>query len=251
MTVSIRKTVLILSAVTSVLVIAGWSTQYYAWCYLPEEFLREDCQGLIRLFYLSRGGNLPAWFQSTSLLLCAVLFGLIGKTKKDSPYDTQSHNAHWKALAWVFLFLSLDEAAALHSGAGNRFSRMFNISGFFLSSYSWVLAAGIFFGGFLLWSRKFARQLPKKFRSNMFYAATTYLTGAVGWEMASLWYEQSFGRQNLMYMTFTVWEELFECIGIIMFVHALLTFLKYELEASRRNSNDPTRLHPLMLFIDD
>jgi len=221
MGISIKTTISILSWTAFLLVVAGWATQYYAWLYVPDEFMREDCHGLIRLFSLNRGGNLPSWFQSTLLLACSLLLYFI--YKKESVKDSK---VRWRVLWPVFLFLSIDEAAAIHAGITDRFFRLMNAAGVLSGSRSWVVVWGILVGLLGLWLWKLLAKLPTKTRTEFLVAGTLFLSGALGWEMVLGWYEHVGGIRNLTYMTGTTIEELLECAGVIVFLHALLSYLR-------------------------
>ena len=221
MSLSIRAITTTLSWIAFVLVVAGWATQYYAWLYVPDEFMREDCHGVIRLFSLNRGGNLPSWFQSTLLLACSFLLRFIynGDTSKES-------KTRWGVLSLVFLFLSLDEAAAIHAGITDRLFRVLNAAGVLSGSRSWVFVWGILVALFGGWLWKLLGSLPRKTLHEFLIAGTLFLSGALGWELVLGWYEHVGGIRSLTYMTGTTIEELLECAGVILFLHALLSYLR-------------------------
>lgn len=67
-------------------------------------FLNHDVVlGLIRLFDLTGEGNIPTWYSSFILLLCALFLAIIGHAKKGH-HDLYAR--HWQVLALIFLYLA-------------------------------------------------------------------------------------------------------------------------------------------------
>ncbi len=231
MSLSIRKSLHLLFAAIAILIFAGWLTQLYAFLNSTEEFQTKDCHGFIRLFYLDGEANVPAWFQSTTLLTCSFLLALIWHRMK-----AWGATRHWQIMALIFLLLSLDEAACLHEGIGSLLSGVVHTSGVF--TYAWVIPGGVFALVFFLSSWNFLQQLPKITRWQFILAGLLYVSGTLGWEMLGGWYDSMQGSRNLTYMTLTTLEEGSESIGIVLFIRALLIYLKRE----TLNSNSRTIL---------
>ena len=64
--------------------------------------------GLVRKFDLDTELNVPTWFSVLLLLLAAAALGYIGVRAK---HEGDRFAGHWRGLAWIFLFMSLDETA--------------------------------------------------------------------------------------------------------------------------------------------
>ncbi len=220
--ISIKKTIFTLSSITLFLIATGWMTQYYAYLYKPLEFQTKDCHGFIRLFFLDGEANLPAWYQSMTLLACAILLSLASKAEVDA-----SLSKWWKTLAAIFLLLSADEAACMHEGVSSQLYSMFHTSGLLL--YAWVLPGALFVLIFFLWSSRFLGHLPRSTRVRLVVAGALYVSGAIGWEMIGAWYDTHYGAHNVTLMTLNAFEETFECAGVILFIRAMLLHLQSRL----------------------
>lgn len=230
--ISINRSIRFLYFAVAFLIIAGWSVQFYASIFKPEEFQNKNCHGIIRMFYLDGEANLPTWYQSTTLLLCSLLLAAIWSNSKGSWF-----RRHWGMLSVIFLFLSLDEAACIHEAISSLLSQFIHTTGIF--TYAWVIPGGVFTLVVLLSSLHFLRHLPKRTKRDFIIAGAIYVSGALGWEMAGGWYDSLHGSRNLTYMTLTVCEEAFECVGIILFIRSLLIYLK-NLPANRNTSVSPS-----------
>src|SRR5687768_11951693 len=88
---------------------------------------------LVGFLSLSYEGNVPTWYASSLLLLCAVMPGLIAS---EIP-AAGSGRRHWWALAILFAFMSLDEAAEIHEHLGG----LIGTGG--VLYFDWVIPAAI------------------------------------------------------------------------------------------------------------
>jgi len=71
----------------------------------------ENLWPISRQFDFSEEGNFANWYQSMTLLLCAGILAAIAMvTRKVGG----KRRGHWIGLAFVFLFVSIDEAAQVH-----------------------------------------------------------------------------------------------------------------------------------------
>ncbi|MDP6342100.1 MAG: hypothetical protein QF491_01110, partial [Alphaproteobacteria bacterium] len=69
--------------------------------------------GLVGQFSLGYEANVPTWYSSVLLLACAAVLAVIGFSR---PPGKGGYRRHWLALAAIFAYMSLDEAAVLHEG---------------------------------------------------------------------------------------------------------------------------------------
>ena len=208
--ISIRRVTLILAALSASFTVLGIVTQMlspgpaeqYTWTHV---------------FDLDAEATLPAWFQSGMLLACAALLWLIGSSRRPD----ERFAGYWKFLAWVFVYLSADENATLHETLGFWISERFGDS---MGVYAWLipgLALVIWLG---LASLKFIRHLPPEIRRGMLVAAVIYLMGAAGMEVIESRLDALWG--TLPFSMLTVVEESLEMAGLVIFIHALLAYLK-------------------------
>ncbi|MEG4327716.1 hypothetical protein, partial [Microcoleus sp. herbarium5] len=114
----------------------------------------------ISLFNLDQEINYPSWYSSFTLLFCAILLGIIASAKKK---QGDRYFGHWKALALMFVFFSLDEILSLHEILIiNDLRKALDLGGIFY--FIWVIPGAIFVGVTALAYLKFLRHLPRKTR---------------------------------------------------------------------------------------
>jgi hypothetical protein len=213
MRISIHKTSRVLLFSALVLCVAGWVTQYYALVNKTEFFASKDSRGFVRYFYLAGEANIPSWFQSATLALCALL--LIAISVRKQPF-----RFHWRALSALFLYLSLEEAASILEGFAYRLLRILP----FTPSYLAILGVALLVVGY--W--RFMSWLPVKSRVRFIAAGIIYVSGAIGLEMIGSFLEDFFSAHRIFYLTRTVIEEGLEFLGIVLFLRALLLHIKEE-----------------------
>jgi hypothetical protein len=68
--------------------------------------------------------------------------------------------------------------------------------------------------------------LPAQTRRAFVLAGAIYIGGALGMEMIDGLYASLYGEKNLTYAFLTTIEETLEMLGIVVFLHTLLTYLK-------------------------
>ena len=72
---------------------------------------------LIKLVDMDRERNIPTWYSSATLLLCAALLAKIALAKKRRG---SRYVLHWAALSFIFLLIAFDETAVHHEAIGHR-----------------------------------------------------------------------------------------------------------------------------------
>lgn len=203
--------------VVACLVVISFLTQMTVY-FLPDYPSRDY---LARAFSVDAEQNVPTVYSVLALLFSSILLGAIAHAKYQ---DSSRYKHHWKILSFIFLYLSLDEAAQLHEQFLYPMQRLLNATGFLY--YTWVLPLGFMVVIFLLSYTKFLFHLPLATR-NLFVAASVfYLGGAMGMEMLGgneAYYE---GTQTLPYLIIVTVEELCEMVGIVIFIHALMSYIK-------------------------
>jgi len=172
------------------------------------------------MFDLDQEGNVPTFYASTSLLFCGALLGVIAAAKRRQ----QSKDfVYWLFLSTVFVFFSVDESASLHERLITPFRESFSTSGIFY--YAWVIPYGCFVILMAAIYIRFVLALPKKIRFLFVLSASVFVAGAIGGEFIGGYWCESYGVDNLAYGIITMFEESFEMIGVLIFIHALLSYL--------------------------
>ena len=213
-TLSIRKITLVLVLVAFYLAVQSISGKYveaYAGTERPH-ILSE----LVRLFNINRESSIPTWYASALLLGCAGLFGLIAHNKLHQ-------RRYWLGLAFIFLYLSIDEASEIHERLTQPLQALFETSGPLY--FAWMVAfipLLILFGA--VYFRFWLGQTPR-IRRLFLLSGLFYVGGAVGIEMigSSVWYAD--GGTSLFYSTIGTIEEFFEMLGAATLIYTLLTYI--------------------------
>lgn len=188
--------------------------------------------GIVRLFDVNEENNIPSWYSSISLLFCSILLGIISTIKAQR---RDRFARHWLGLAVLFLLMSVDEAASVHELL-IPLGRMFKASGAFL--FFWVVPAMIFVVGMLFAYTKFLIALPSKTRDLFLIAGAVFVFGSVGFEMIGAYYFDNHvskdpsvfahGWPALSMAVVLAIEELLEMVGVLIFIHCLLSYLNKE-----------------------
>ncbi len=144
----------------------------------------------LAFFSLSYESNLPTWYSSSLLWICAVLLALIAshKWRQRAPYTY-----HWWTLAAVFFYISLDEFVELHEDM----SKWMDLSG--VLYFSWVVPAGIAVTAFGLAFLGFLAHLPWDTRRRFILAGGLYVGGALAMELPLGYWTDVAGSHNLTY----------------------------------------------------
>ena len=184
-------------------------------------------------FYLDGEANIPTLYSSILLLTSSFLLFFISKATNTKKYEMFS----WIGLSLIFSFLAIDEFAMIHEGAGELFAVYFNtdqIDNIVPFSLGWTLPVSIIliFLTFIYWS--FIFNLPKKTRFLFCLSAIIFVSGAIGFEIIGLNIESDV-ISNVPYVLFLLIEiinieELFEMIGVSLFIFSLLDYLNFKNE---------------------
>lgn len=223
-TLSVRSVMCPLIATVAVLTAAGAASMFLK-LMLGSSIYGTVLHGILHLFDLGLEGNIPTWYASASLLLCAVLLFLIGRTTSSSGTGS---NWQWYGLSGVFVLASIDETSSIHEGSGDALNQLVpaaqDLGGIFF--YSWVfvgivvvLLLALIFGHFIF-------SLPRRTRTFFILAAVTFVGGALGVEMLNAWIHNTRGTETFGYVSMTVLEEMLEMVGVLIFAYGLLDVLR-------------------------
>lgn len=192
--------------------------------YLLENVLGSEASGfivsLIDLFSVNMEETIPTWYATLLLFVAAVLLGFITamKQRNRDPYFR-----HWLGLTIIFLYLSMDEGAVIHEMFVDPLETTFNTTGYL--TFAWqivfvplVILVGLFYLRFLF-------HLPPRTRNLLILAGGLYVGGAVVIEAisANQWYLQ--GGVSFLYLAIATVEELFEMLGVVVFIFTLLSYV--------------------------
>ena len=175
------------------------------------------------IFNVTHERNIPTWYASSTLLLSAFLLALIAFAKKK---EGARFVLHWTALSFIFLYLSFDEAFEVHEGWIIPLRTYFGAGGFF--HLAWVIPAIAFVLTFVLAYLRFIIDLPVSTRRLFLIAGALFVGGAIGLEMFAGYYQSYYGSYNIPFSMIVIAEEFLEMLGIVVFIHALMSYMKLE-----------------------
>ena len=175
-----------------------------------------------KIFDAGDDTSVPTWFSSFILLICAVLLYIVSIEKAKRKYFR-----HWQGLAIIFLIMSIDEVARIHERIGeidflvnSSFRQGLLYYPWVIAGISFVVLVGIVYFNFLL-------KLPKEIRFLFLLSAFIFIFGALGLEMLSAYQHHAYGAEhNFTYFLLFNIEEFFEKMGIIVFIYALLSYIR-------------------------
>ena len=183
----------------------------------------DELFGLVDLFDFAIEGNIPTLYSAVAILFCSALLALITHANWHQP---DGRRFYWLGLTILFLFLAIDEGAAIHEAVGSYFERYLFAEGFLY--FMWVVPYGIATVVLGLVFLKFVWELPKNTRARFIVAGVIFLTGVLGIEMLGAREADLHGTETVAYCIFYSLKEMLEMLGIILFIYALLSHLAQE-----------------------
>jgi hypothetical protein len=165
----------------------------------------------LQLFDVDQENNLPTWFSQFLLVLASALLWICARTRAS---QGDPFSAYWYALAAGFLLMAVDEVAGVHESINSVIVMSWAIPAAGLS-----LLIGLAFVPFLL-------RLPRPTALLFSLAGALYLTGAVGTEIVGNTMVRERLENTLRYKMTTMAEESLEMFGMILFLYALLRYMR-------------------------
>ena len=183
-------------------------------------FHHQQVFGLVDTFDMNVENNVPTFFSAFILVTSAVLLTLI-----TSQLTADRYAANWKWLVIIFSFMAIDEDASLHELLIEPVRDLLPVSG--PMYFAWVIpyALAVLVIGVLY--LRFVWSLAARTRGLFIGAGCLYLAGALGFESIGGWYFSLHGEvEDLTYSLLVAAEEFLEMSGIILFIYALLDYLR-------------------------
>jgi hypothetical protein len=198
-------------------------------------FGHPSVMGLVTLFDLDSETNIPSWYSSSALLVCAVVLALIAAVRRQ---QKDRFATHWTVLALGFVYLSADESAGIHEVIGPMFASVgrwltrhvdqhFAYLGAY-PVYTWILPASVAVLAVGLWYLKFLLALPRRYGILFFLGAVIFLGGSMGMEVVGARHVLYYGQHDPTYGGFVALEETMEMSGIALFLVSLLSYARAE-----------------------
>ena len=171
----------------------------------------------LQTFNLAAEQSLGAWFTSILHALAAALLFVIAT---DSRRRGDGLAGRWSFLGFVFLFLSVDEAASLHETLNPYARRIVGSRG--VLRYPWLVFGAAFAIGFGAAYLPFLRRIASRTALRFLVAGALFVLGAVGFEMLDGYYVSRGLIGTPKHILATTVEETLEMIGVSLFLRALL-----------------------------
>lgn len=168
------------------------------------------------LFNMDAEANIPTWFTVALFIILAQLLLFLGLESCKKRCQWQ-----WFVLAALALYLSVDEASAIHERLIEPMQQLFGItSGPLFFAWTIPVACGLVLLAVLF--GRFYWQLDRKSKIRLALAAGLYVLGAIGFEMISGAYWQAHDFQyDMIYRILNAFEEGLENVGIITAIYAI------------------------------
>jgi len=224
-----RRTTLILMLIVAGLLAASLIGQYFTY-FKGDGYM----QGFVPQFNLDREMNIPTWFSTVCFLFAALLLWQL------SGVDTKIARKYWRGLSMVFVFISIDECAAIHEMAVDIMRRLFHAHG--LLYFSWVILGVAFVAILALLYTRFIILKTRPIRGLFFLSAGIFLVGTLGLEMIGGRYVESHGMETFTYALIANGEEALELIGLVVFLHALMVLLEKRQQSASAANRGAARL---------
>jgi hypothetical protein len=213
---------LFLAIIASILLVI-----YLALLLFIPEFNASEKEGVVGLFNLNNEVSIPTWFSQIILFLSAVILFAIS-------ISVNSWKKYWKYLGFIFIYLSVDEGAAIHELTVFPMRDLLNIQ-YGPLYYTWVVLFGALFLILVLIYFKFYLNLPRRTQAILLLSAVIFISGAIGMEMVGSNIAARTGEISKGYSFATAAEEYFEMMGVTLFIYGLLDyFVKQKLEIKIR-----------------
>jgi len=177
--------------------------------------------GFVHMFYVDQEANVPTWYSSIALLLASVILFTISTVSKKQQREFVKY---WYGLSAIFFMMSMDEVALFHDRLVVPMREVFPQGGALY--YAWVVPGMLFVMAVGLIYFRFLFKLPARTRNLFIVAAFVFVGGAIGIEMLSGIWANVHGEANPIYAAIVTFEEGFEMVGIVVFIHALMEYLQ-------------------------
>lgn len=179
--------------------------------------------GLVPLFDVNREANIPSTYSFLSLLFCSALLAIISSAKREAG---ASYARHWLALAVIFFFLSIDEAAEIHEQLSRPVKEILSTSGPYY--VAWVIPYVVVLLFLIFLYLRFFASLPARTRWSFVIAGLLFLSGAVGVEILEPQLTKAGSKETFVFAALSSIEELLEMAGVVVFIHALASYIDSE-----------------------
>jgi hypothetical protein len=188
--------------------------------FLPDFPLRDFTA---RLFDLDQEMNVPTVYSALAIAVCAALLAVIARSQR--LHRSARHGRPWLLLSLIFVGLALDELLSFHEELLGRI----DLGGFSrFTAFSWVVVGAGFVVILAVAFSRFLIALPATTRRLFLQAGVLFVGGSLGMEVLGGHYGGPGRQDSLAYLIVAHVEEVLEMAGIVVFLYALLAYLRRE-----------------------
>ena len=193
---------------------------FFAW--INVAFGHDYIFGLVPLFRLDSEQSFSTWYSTLALAFSALLLFAI---YRDKSVRFDRFSRHWLGLACIFAFLSADEACSIHEKI-SVFMRL-HVSTFGLVSGQWTAVYAVLLIILAFVYLPFLRHLWPRPAAMFVVAGAVFVTGAVGLELVGAYYYTTaqLDSKDFLYSVIAGTEDLFEMLGILLWMRSLLAYM--------------------------
>lgn len=172
----------------------------------------------VELFNLNLEANVPAWYSAFLMIVISGLSLFISKV------NTLPEKKYFLGMSVLFLMMSVDEISSIHEIMNNPVRNALSLSGAFY--WAWIVPGLIFLFMMIFVFRQFFMMINRRFRRLFILSGFIYIMGAVGFEMLGDWLYSNKLGDSYFYIFEVVVEESLEMFGLLLFIYALIEYIK-------------------------
>lgn len=214
-----------LGLIALALIAISLSTDLMLHALAPED--RANATLLLRIdkwFNIDRERNIPSYFSMLIILLCSGLLGIIAIFKRRSG---NRFALHWTVLSAIFFLMSFDEIAEIHERLILPVRQAVDATDYLY--FAWVIPGFAFVVLVFFAYLRFLIHLPYRFRWLFAGSGAVYVTGVLGVELVEGHLEMlsHTGFSTVPEILIYSLQETLEMAGIVLFIYALLEYLRW------------------------
>jgi len=177
-------------------------------------------RGVTRFFDADFKTNCPSSYKILALLTSTIFLWLITEASR---ITLDRFSRHWRVLAGVFAFLTLDEMTALHQSFSAMLHKEIGGSGYL--KYSWQVVYLAALGLLAVYFIPFLHHLGPRMRVRLLAAAILFGGGSGGVEFIKAHLESTGSDDTLSFKLVAAVSDSAEMIGLAILLLLLLDFL--------------------------
>ena len=160
---------------------------------------------------------LPSWFESLLMAAAALLLAFCAMASRTrDPLNRR----HWAFLAAIFLYMSLDEAIAIHEVTMAPLRQALHVSGYLY--FAWIVVAAPLLLLLACSFVPFLLRLPRRTALGFVMSGSLFVFAAVVLESVGGHLVETLGWHSAWYIVVASSEESLEIVAMAMFVGQLL-----------------------------